>query len=81
MRLVPDWRRILRRSWSVRFQLVQAIGVGLLTGVYGYTMGWSLAGGTAFCLACVGFSCMCIWARIIWQADFHPDDGGDDAGT
>ena len=80
MKLHPDWRRILARSWSVRFQLIQAVGVGLLTGIYGYTMNWTLGLATAFCLACVGFSCMGILARVLWQKDFHPEDD-DYAGT
>ena len=73
MRWLPNWRFVLERSWSVRFQLVQAFGVGLLTGIYGYTMGWPLWLGTLFCLASVAFSCMGIVARILWQPDFHPE--------
>ncbi len=80
MRLVDDWKRILTRWWSVRFQLIQAVGVGLLSGIYGYTMGWGLGLATLFCAACVVFSCAGILARIIWQRDFHPEDS-DDAGA
>jgi hypothetical protein len=79
MRLVDNWRKVLERSWSVRFQLIQAVGVGLLTGIYGYTMGWELWLGTLFCLASVAFSCMGIVARIIWQKDFHPGAEACDA--
>lgn len=80
MKLVTNWKRILVRSWSVRFQIIQAVGVGLLTGIYGYTMGWTMLWATVFCLLAVLFSCMGIIARIIWQKDFHPEDG-DDAGA
>ncbi len=79
MKLVPNWRRILIRSWSVRFQLVQAIGVGMLTGIYGYTMGWSTGLASLFCAACVAFSCMGIVARVLFQKEFHPED--PDAGA
>ena len=77
MRLVDDWRRILARSWSVRFQLIQAVGVGLLSGVFGYTLGWASWTATAFCVLCVACSCAGIVARIVWQSDFHPDDAND----
>ena len=74
MRFKSDWREILRKAWSVRFNLFNAVCVGLGSGIFGLTMDWPPHWVAAFVIACVLFQLAPILARILWQADFHPKD-------
>lgn len=71
MRLVDDWRKVLRRAWSVRFMFLGAALTGL-AGVWfalaDYTPIWLfIAGGMVVPM-------MALAARLVSQKDFHDDN-------
>jgi hypothetical protein len=74
MRLIDDWKRVLRRGLSVRFNLFNAFCQGVLWGTTGFTMGWSVEMTVGFVVLCVGLSLAPIGARILWQRDLHGDE-------
>lgn len=77
MKLISDWHRVLTRAWSVKFNLFNALCSGLLTGIWGFTMGWEWYWVTLFVLGAVALSLAPILARILWQDDFHADETQD----
>lgn len=77
MKPVADWRRVLRRAWSVRLMIVAAVFSGLevalplLDGVFPLDRGVfaALSG-----LATAG----AFAARLVAQPSIHDDKGSDD---
>jgi hypothetical protein len=74
MRLVDDWKRVLTRSWAVRFQLFNTFCQGLLWGTGALGLGFSAPMVAGFVVACVLLNSGPILARIVWQKDFHCED-------
>lgn len=70
MTLLPDWRRILRRAWSVRLILLAALlsGAEAILPVFGAAVPpWA-----TFCVVAGA-----LVARIVAQPGMHEGDGDD----
>lgn len=79
MKLVDDWKRVLKRSWSVRFNIIAAVCQGLLWGTSGLWVGLEPRVIAAFVVACVALNVAPIAARVIWQPNMRPEDVTDAA--
>lgn len=71
VRLVPDWRRIVRRAWSIRLAILSALfsGAEVIVPIFADTMPRRWFAALSF-VAVVGAA----FARIIAQPEMHTDD-------
>ena len=70
--LIEEWRAVLLRAWSVRFNLIDAAFTGIAAGFY--VFGDSLPHGVFFAIS-IFLSMASILARILWQPKLHCEDG------
>jgi len=67
-RLLPDWKKIIRRAWSVRLAVLAAVfsGAEVVLPMFTYSMPSNLFAGLSF-VAVVGATI----ARLVAQPEMH----------
>lgn len=70
MKIDPDWRRVIRKTWSVRFMVLASalILVETLLPFYMESLPRGIFAGLAAIATIAG-----IWARVVLQREFDGD--------